>query len=408
MPLDIEVKGDPTALRATARWLMTVAAQTDRTVADIHRARVDSQDDWTGRSADGFRTVLAGTRPGAEALLADLEGAAKALNRYADDLAGCKAEMGRAREIAARAGLATTATTIAEPGTPPNPPAGGPQGNLLSPGARVPRPAGPYSAEYHRQFSAYEQAYDAYLAKAKAYLQAAQIVVSCREKESTAQKLHIKFWKSLDTNKYFHITNFGVGLAGAVSPRLSAFRHAAQEADRAAKSFLRHAGLLQHNPNFAGKNFDLSRYGAIAGATEAQHTADDLHLGMMKTQLSRALDSSLGRALLDPTYAGNWTGRVPIAGWVVTGVSVTLAVKGGQHPVHATTSGIGGTLAGAGATAALIGAGTPGGWAVAGGVLVGAGTGFVIDQWGDDVVDGVEDTYTGVRDGVTRMAWPRP
>lgn len=87
------------------------------------------------------------------------------------------------------------------------------------------------------------------------------------------------------------------------------------------------------------------------------------------------------------------TKGVPLAGWVITGAAISADVGRGKDPIKATVSGVGGTIAGSAAGGAVAGsvggpAGTVAGLVV--GAIVGAGVGYSIDQWGDDVVNGIK------------------
>src|SRR4051794_14241726 len=119
MSLDTQIKGDVSALRDTARWLRGAAAETDEAAAQVHRAQADSQNGWEGQAADGFRTVMGKTRTGVDDVTADLNGTATALTTFSDSLAGCKARMAQARQIALDAGLEVHGDTIMEPGPAP-------------------------------------------------------------------------------------------------------------------------------------------------------------------------------------------------------------------------------------------------------------------------------------------------
>jgi uncharacterized protein YukE len=405
VPLNIEVKGNPASLRTTSAWLTSVGDQVQEAAAEVLRARADSQGEWEGAASEGFRGVMAKTGAGVEDVAADVDSTAKALNMFADELDGCKAQMNRAREIAEKAGLHTTETTISEPGAPPSPPAGTPQPNQFAPGAQTfaPRPKGPYSNEFYRQFDAYEKACNAYLAKAKAYLEAAQIVASCREREGQAQNILLKFLKDSADKAPFLISDFAVGLVGAVGSRLSAFRQASASFSDAAVKFAQHLARLRS----AGLLTKSLEERAILGMTESRRYAEETKLSGFKAQLSQVYESRFGRLLLsEHAPAARALGGIPIAGWSITGISIGVDVYRGKNPVQATASGMGGTFAATGATAGLLAMGTPAGWAVAGGVIVGAGVGFAIDEWGDDIAHGFQDTWHNIGEGFKHFGEP--
>lgn len=71
------------------------------------------------------------------------------------------------------------------------------------------------------------------------------------------------------------------------------------------------------------------------------------------------------------------------------GIGYDIGIAG-KDPTTSVASGVGGFLAGAGATVGLAAMGTPVGWVVAGGALASWGVGFAIEEWGDDIVDGVQ------------------
>lgn len=93
-----------------------------------------------------------------------------------------------------------------------------------------------------------------------------------------------------------------------------------------------------------------------------------------------------------PAYCALSVGsKLPVVGLGITGVGIGYDIGKGKDPTTSVASGLGGFLAGAGASAGLAAMGTPVGWVVAGGAVVSWGVGFAIEEWGDDLVQGMED-----------------
>ncbi|MGH3391094.1 MAG: WXG100 family type VII secretion target, partial [Actinomadura sp.] len=200
MTLNIQIKGDPAALQATARWLTKTAEQADGSARQVYLARIDSADGWDGAAAEGFRSVMSKARDDVDDVVADLRRTSAALTAYADELEGCRQGMRRAREIAAKAGLPTTDTTIDPPGAPPV----APQGLGM----------GPYAGEKGRVYKAYLGARNHYAAQVKAYYEAAVIANFARRKERQAQAVLLDFLDNFAKSSPFSATDLSVGIVG--------------------------------------------------------------------------------------------------------------------------------------------------------------------------------------------------
>ncbi|MGH3390175.1 MAG: WXG100 family type VII secretion target [Actinomadura sp.] len=388
MTLNIKVEGDPAELRATAYWLRETAEETGESAREVHLARAESQDGWAGPASEGFRSVMEKVRSDVADLAADLEHTAAALTAYADALEGCRSGMARAREIAHKAGLRTTDTEIYPPGKPPTAP------QELG--------YGPYVGEKARIYEAYKSARAHYAVQVKAYVEAAIIASSCRKQERHAQNVLLDFLGNFNQSSPFVASDFTTGLAGAVMARNNRFLLAAARWNQHAKRAL----LLMGHPEIPGRP-DVFKALVIERARALQETRAHEQRAL-NTKLARAIGQKKpARILLDPEVpnaklrkapylgkvAAGATKNIPVLGWLITGSVIAKDVAQGKDPVKATASGVGGTIAGSAAGGAVAGSvggpvGTVAGLVV--GAIVGAGVGYSIDQWGDDVVDGIK------------------
>lgn len=235
MTLNTQIEGDPSALRATAQWLTGLAKETDEAARQVHLAHIDSEEGWEGAAADGFRSVMAKARDDVADVVTELERAGSALTVFADELEGCTLGMQRARELAAKADLLTTNTTIDPPGAPP----AAPQGLGM----------GPYTGEKGRVYDTYLNARNHYAAQVKAYYEAAAIATSVRRKERQAQRVLLDFLDNFNQTSPFTATDLSVGIVGTVMQRTSRFLMVADQWTARADRALAYTG----HPGLAGK-----------------------------------------------------------------------------------------------------------------------------------------------------------
>lgn len=119
MALNIEVKGDVAGLQAMATQLSTMSEAVLDSSMVTRRAGADSTHDWHGVSGDEFRSLATRFAEKTDDLGAQIADTSEAVRAYADGLAKVEDLMRQAREAALAGGLEVSATTIADPGAPP-------------------------------------------------------------------------------------------------------------------------------------------------------------------------------------------------------------------------------------------------------------------------------------------------
>lgn len=138
MPVDTRLDGDPGQLYAAARWLRNeLGFEVHASASTLRSAGSDAVENWQGAAGTTFHGRMSGAAAKADALHGEIEAAAGAITRYADQLAAAQGRMAQAREIAAANGLTVSGQTIMDPG---------------------PAPAGGGAADYARQVQAYNLA----------------------------------------------------------------------------------------------------------------------------------------------------------------------------------------------------------------------------------------------------------
>src|SRR5699024_4078924 len=139
----------------------------------------------------------------------------RALQTHADDLRTVRSKMRRAREVALDGGLTINGYTIEQPGPAPVDPIPLPKDKPVTPAQET-------------AHSAAVTAQDAFARKAKAYAQAAQIVNSARDKESSSQHILVRFLSGvLDPVKLsITLTDVTGGVLGATAVQTSKYKEA--------------------------------------------------------------------------------------------------------------------------------------------------------------------------------------
>ncbi|SFE25834.1 Uncharacterized conserved protein YukE [Actinopolyspora alba] len=397
MPLDLEIRGNPSSIRESARWMSTVSESVHETGTQLTRAHNGSESAWSGEAGDSFRAVMSKVGPEVDEVAEDHAAMCRELNKYADELDTAQKRMRRAREIAREAGLTVTEQRVMEPGPEPAAPKPLPENRAATP-------------EEQRAHASATQAQAAYARKVRAYQECSQIVTEAREQHNSALGVLNRFVSGLVEKSPFTITDFTTGLAGAVAGSTSAMRAAAVEIADSGK--IARAEKLMHSPNLGLRN--QTRAAAIHVRNQLNKTAMENKATATRTaRLVDKLSPSVKKALqlnmnfgVRPENVGNkllrgslrTASRLPVVGLGITGFSIGYDVQTSDKSVGESAAvNLGGYAAGSAATAGLLAMSTPVGWAVAGGVVVSVGVGFAIDEWGDDAVDAVGDaaSWTG-------------
>ncbi|TKG73192.1 WXG100 family type VII secretion target [Prauserella endophytica] len=384
MPSDTEIKSNAASIRTVAQWLSTRAGEAHGTGSQVYGARGDSESTWTGPASDGFRSTMTRFGQQIDGLVGDLNGTTAALNSHADDVDTAKSRMSQALEIARAGGLTVNGHIIEEPGPAPAAPA-------PLPTDKEPTPR---QQQIHDQAT---QAQSAHAQQVKAYVEAERVATPARQSFIDSQNTFVKFAKGYAEKAPINIADISTGLAGAVAQRTSNFRAAARAMDPAIERAAAYAKSGRTNP-FAQVRADaleierrLAKQAELnkAVATRTARMVDRLPSNV-KSILTTNLDFKQAQKpianhiLRGATKVGS---KLPIVGGVITGLGIGLDIAGGKDAPTAVSSGVGGFVAGSLATAGIAAAGGPVGWAVAGGAVVSAGVGFVIEEWGDDIAD---------------------
>lgn len=384
MPIDTEIKSDSASIRAVAQWLSQRAGEAHGTGSQVYGARGDSESTWTGPASDGFRSTMTRFGQRIDGLTGDLNDTATALNVHADDVDTAKSRMSQALEIARKGGLTINGHIIQEPGPPPAAP-------VPLPTDRAPTPR---QQQIHDQAT---QAQSAHAQQVKAYVEAERVATPARQGFIDSQNTFVKFAKGYAEKAPINIADIATGLAGAVAARTSKFRAAARAMDPAIERAAAYAKSGRTNP-FAQARADaleierrLAKQAELnkAVATRTARMVDELPSNV-KSFLTTNLDfGQAKKPIANPVLRGaaKVGSKFPVVGGLITAAGVGFDIYSGKDPTTAVASGAGGFVAGSLATAGIAAAGGPVGWAVAGGAVVSAGVGFVIEEWGDDIAN---------------------
>lgn len=388
MPLNTRIDGDPNSIRTTATWLTARSGDTHDVGAQVYGARGDSESTWHGPASEGFRSTMTSAGQKIDELAEDLTATAGALRTHADDVDTAKSRMQQARNIAHSGGLTVNGDTIEDPGPAPADP------------APLPADRPPTAAQQQAHDSA-TQAQSAHAVKVQKYQEATRVVVEARDNLNQSQSTLTKFISGYRDKAVFNITDIATGLTAGVAARTSNFRAAARAMDPGIQRAARYARNPRTNP-FAQARADALEIERRLAKQAELNKAVASRTARLIDRLPRGV-----RDLLNLNLAGNLTpenisnpilrgstrvlGKLPVVGLGITAAGVGYDINQGKDVTTSVASGAGGFVAGALATAAIASAGGPVGWAVAGGAVVSAGVGFVIEEWGDDIVEGAGD-----------------
>lgn len=390
MPLDIKVDAQPGTIRMAADWLDGMARAVDAALDIINRVRAESEGSWTGDAGESFRDGTGKIAPRVDEVSNSYADFARELRRHADAIDTVKIRMDQARELALKEGLMVQGDLIMEPGPEPPDPAPLP----------ADKPATPEQKQAH---AAGVRAQADFARKVQAYADCAAMVAEARRMENDSIAILNRFLGGLIEKAPFNAADVLTGLAGATAGQTAALRAKAMEIARSGS--LEISERLANNPYMS---LQARTRAAAIHITRAQEVAE-LERKAIETRtaqwvdrlgprtkqfLQLALDfgqkdARVGSGLLRGALSVG--SKLPVVGLGITGVGIGYDIGKGKDPTTSVASGLGGFLAGAGASAGLAAMGTPVGWVVAGGAVVSWGVGFAIEEWGDDLVQGMED-----------------
>ncbi|RKT86200.1 hypothetical protein SAMN05421805_10293 [Saccharopolyspora antimicrobica] len=389
MPLDIKVDAQPSTIRTAADWLDGMARAVDAALDTINRVRGESETGWSSEAGQAFRDGMGKIGPRVDEVSISYAGLAAELRRHADAIDTIKVRMNQARELALKEGLVVQGDLIMEPG--PEPP------------APTPLPADkPATPEQQAAHTAAVQAEAAFVRKVQAYADCTMLVAEARRLENESVAILNRFLGGLIEKSPFNASDVLTGLAGATAGQTAAMRAKAMQIARSGSIEI--SERLAQNPYMS---LQARTRAAAIHITRSMEVAD-LERKAIASRTAQWVDKLGPRTkgflqlTLDfgkkPPTAGSGLlrgalkvgSKLPVVGLLITGGGIGYDISVGKDPATSVASGLGGFVAGAGATVGLAALGTPVGWVVVGGAAVSWGVGFAIEEWGDELMDGVK------------------
>ncbi|WP_184723903.1 WXG100-like domain-containing protein [Saccharopolyspora phatthalungensis] len=394
MPLDIKVDAQPGTIRTAADWLDGMARAVDAALDIINRVRGESEGSWPSEAGQSFRDGMGKVAPRVDDVSISYSDLARELRRHADAIDTVKVRMDQARELALKDGLVVQGDLIMEPGPePPDP---------------TPLPTDkPASSEQKQIHAEAVRAQSDFARKVQAYADCAALVTEGRQLESDSIAILNRFLGGLIEKSPFNASDVIAGLAGATLGQTAAMRAKATQIARSGT--IEVSERLSQNPYMSlqartrAAAINITRSQAAAALESkaiATRTAQWVDRLGPRTKAILQLNLDFGRAAKAPTAgtgllrgALKLGSKLPVVGFGITlgGIGYDIGIAG-KDPTTSVASGLGGFVAGAATTVGLAAMGTPVGWVVAGGAVASWGVGFAIEEWGDDMVQGMEDT----------------
>ncbi|MGH4014229.1 MAG: hypothetical protein ACRDSL_09935 [Pseudonocardiaceae bacterium] len=397
--LNTELQGDPAACRETGEWMMRVATGTFDAATVLHEVRGRTHECWRGEAATAFEEHIGRGGREADQLSREIEHAGRALIAFSEDLDTAAARLQQAREVAAAAGLTITPHSIEPPPT-------------------VILPAEPTTPQHFA-------AVDAYQAQVRAWDEAFQTVnlargveLAAHERLAAATNVPKSMFESMRSNAGFIATGVALGAAGGLYKQNTRFRELSARHARESMGLTRQ---LAGSPDLT----KAQRAKLAADRNVLSKNAVDEHriarsqrrwllglnragsgYGVLQAIAWSPADDIRGTSLLART--GKVLGKVPYAGWVVTGAQAAWDIRHGKPADQAIIPGVVATGVGAGVTSGLLGgaaalslAGGPVTLVAVGvGVATAVGVGYVMEHHWDDIKDAGGDTVEAVGEGV--------
>lgn len=403
MPIDTHIEGDAESCRATARWLSDVGRAAHDSATAINTARTSSEGCWTGVAAEGFRATATRLRGDGDHAAEQADGASRALDTFAGAVDAAKNAMARARDVAVSGGLVVAGETIQGPVAGPAPLPSGP-------GVAPPSP---------EQATAHQQAVTAANDQHAAYEQATTIADDARSGYERAQQQlqdtlnplgkvlqEIKnglVWAS-------RVYGFPTGLYGEASK----WGKKAQAFGDRARMWREIGRLPGLNPAARAQAFGVALENQAKAAPAGGRAVENgmLLRGPLNTKVASGVMGVLGanpgslienRPGLPSRIATPVLKNVPYVGAAITAFGVGADINSGRGVGASVARNVIPFAAGSAATAGILMVATAGGpvtlVAVGAGMLVSYGVGLAVDEWGDDVWDGMVDAKNWVSDG---------
>ena len=379
---DTDIQGDPASISAVATWLRDSLAAGGTTYADsVFAARSQASSAWTSDASAGFQRELQTLGTATDGVTEAGRTMATETEVLATALTSAHEQMTQARATASGGGLTVTGTVIHGPGAAP------PSVSAL------PAAATPTAADAHARAVAASEAYNA---TAGAWNSGGAAADAADQSWQQAVDDFAATWQAKGDDIAGMLQDLFTSAAEiGIQVRVSqwfrdaeqTFRHEAQVWRQIARSYIDADG------RFTGTSPD--------DFYDALRKADDFDL--------RASDAARGAEFEGSRLASKVGKGFFVLGVAATGWGIYQDMQDGESAGQATTSNVGGFLAGVGAGAAVgaaVGSMGPGPGTAVGavvGAVVGTGVGIVtsgaIDSMWENGVDSIGDVGDAVGDG---------
>lgn len=404
MPIDMHIEGDAASCRVTAGWLGEVGQAARNAANTINVARTTSEGCWNGVAADKFRATAGRLREDGDDGAEQAEAASRALTTFAGAVDTAKQVMGRARDVAVAGGLVVVGETIQDPVAAPAPLASGPGTAPPSPELAV----------------AHQQAVAAATSQRIAYEQARTIAEDARSNYERAQQ------ELQDTvnplGAVLHDIKNGLvwasrawGFAAGLHGEAAKWAEKAQLYGDRARMWREISRIPGLNAGARAQTFSQALTEQRTAARAAGRAVENgmLLRGPLKTTVA---DGFLRAVTANPGFLlenrDGWASKVgtpilknmPYAGVLVTGFGVGADITSGRGGGESVARNVIPFAAGQATTAGILAVSATGGpvtlVAVAAGIGISMGVGWVVDNYGDEIADGVGDGFSKTVDTV--------
>lgn len=397
--LDTELLGDPAACRATGEWMTRVATGMFDTGTLLYGVRGRTHECWRGDAATAFEEHIGRGGQEADQLSWEIERAGRALISFSEELDTAAAWLRQAREVAAAAGLTVTLQGIEPPPT-------------------VILPADPATPQQVAAVDADQTQTQAWNEAHQTVSYARGIELAAHERLAAATNVPKSMFESLRSNATFIATGAALGAAEGLYKQNSRFRKLSRQHAQQSLNITRQ---VMANPNLtkaqrAQLQAARNSVGDLAvRESRIAHSQARLLGGLNRTTSGAYLlqaivwspaDDIRGGSLFART--GKVLGKVPYAGWLITGAQAAWDIRQGKPADQAVGSAVISPGVGAGVTYGMLAAAEPlalaGGpvtlVAVGVGVVAAVGVGYVMDHHWDDIKDAGGDAAEAVGKGV--------
>lgn len=370
MPIDLTVNANPDELRSVGGWLRQLSGKVHDCGSQVHRGRSELEAAWGGEAGAKVQSSMGKMGGKTDGLSVDANGTGQGFLDYGDDMATVKSRMQQAREVAAAAGLETTASSIADPGPTPTKPPPGADRSTGMPGVDI------ANQQAAQDYAAWER-------KNRAYQEANATANEARKIQRRSESVFQRMVGSLVEKFPWTGADFLTGLAGAKIAQTSAWQRAAKGYGTTAAS--------------AAKNLTTPSAKAAAKVLEKSPAFANLLKSTGTTVLEKLPSGGGILSKATPVLS-----KIGLPGLGLTAASSGFDIANGKNPTKTIVSSAAGTAASVGVGFAM--ASNPVGWTVAAGTAASVGTSMLVEEYGDEAVDAVQWGAGKVADGAEWVA----